>query len=80
MDYDPAGMLRRVTAGGTVTSYLYDGADLVATYDGSGNLLQRFVHGGGFDQPLVVYDAAGTRHGCTLTSGARSTGPKKAGR
>jgi hypothetical protein len=56
--YDPTGMLHRITVGATHTDYLYDGADLVAQYDTSGNLIRRFVHGAGVDEPLVVYDAA----------------------
>jgi RHS repeat-associated protein len=38
------------------TRFLYDGSDLIAEYDGSGNLLRRYVHGGGTDQPLVWYE------------------------
>ncbi|MBX5461612.1 MAG: RHS repeat-associated core domain-containing protein [Steroidobacteraceae bacterium] len=60
VDYDPSGMLRRVTAGSAVTEYLYDGGDLVLQYDGSGNVLRRFVHGAGNDEPLVVYEGSGT--------------------
>ena len=60
VDYDPSGMLRRVTAGSAVTEYLYDGGDLVVQYDGSGNVLRRFVHGAGRDEPLVVYEGSGT--------------------
>jgi hypothetical protein len=40
VDYDPAGMLHQVTAGTAVTDYLYDGADLVAQYDGNGSLVR----------------------------------------
>jgi RHS repeat-associated protein len=60
IEYDPTGMLRRVTAA-SVTNFLYDGADLLATYDAGGNLLQRFVHGPAADEPVVVYDAAGNK-------------------
>ncbi|HWA21754.1 MAG TPA: hypothetical protein VG735_05095 [Caulobacterales bacterium] len=40
---------------------LYDGADVIAEYDGAGALLRRYVHGAGEDEPLVSYDSAGNR-------------------
>ena len=33
---------------------------LIAEYDGSGNMLRRYVHGPGMDEPLVSYLGAGT--------------------
>lgn len=58
--YDPLGRLFQ-TSGGTAstTRFLYDSDDLVAEYDGSGNLLRRYVHGSGDDDPLVWYEGAG---------------------
>lgn len=35
VDYDPAGMLRRVQVGSTTTEYVYDGPDLIAQYNGA---------------------------------------------
>jgi len=32
---------------------LYDGSDLIAEYDGAGNLTTRHIHGPGGDAPLV---------------------------
>jgi len=58
--YDPLGRLNRVTAGGTTTRLLHDGVDLVAEYNSSGQLLRRYVHGPGIDEPLVWYEGAGT--------------------
>lgn len=57
MTYDPNGRLFQ-TSGGTqgTTQFLYDGDALVAEYDGSGNLLRRYVHGPGVDEPLFWYD------------------------
>ncbi len=60
LDYDATGRLRREATNGVVTQYLYDGADLVAEYDGAGTLLRRYVHGPGIDEPLVVYEGSGT--------------------
>jgi RHS repeat-associated protein len=57
LTYDPAGRLRQ-TAGSATTQFLYDGSRLVAEYDGSGNLLRRYVHGGGTDDPLLWYEGS----------------------
>lgn len=45
---------------GAARVFLYDGADLVAEYDGNGVLLRRHVHGPGVDEPIVTYEGAGT--------------------
>ncbi|HWA21734.1 MAG TPA: RHS repeat-associated core domain-containing protein [Caulobacterales bacterium] len=42
--------------GGVSTRYLYDGADIIGTYNSSGTLLKRYVHGAGVDEPLVSFD------------------------
>jgi RHS repeat-associated protein len=73
VDYDPAGMLRRVTNGGAVTDYVYDGADLVAQYDGSGNMLKRFVHGPGSDEPIVMYTGSSTTNRTWLHADERGS-------
>jgi RHS repeat-associated protein len=72
VEYDPAGMLRRVTAGSTVSEYLYDGADLVAQYDGP-TVVRRFVHGAGIDEPLVIYEGAGTANKTWLHADERGS-------
>ncbi len=58
MRYDPLGRLYEVT-GSATTRFLYDGDNLVAEYDGAGNLLRRYVHGLGVDQPLVWFEGSG---------------------
>jgi RHS repeat-associated protein len=59
--YDPAGRLAQTSGGSAGTTRLgYDGTDLAAEYDGAGNLLRRYVHGPGTDDPLVWYEGAGT--------------------
>jgi RHS repeat-associated protein len=57
--YDPLGRLVQ-TSGGTAgtTQFLYDGDKMIAEYDGSGNLLKRYVHGPGADEPVAVYSGA----------------------
>jgi len=47
-----------VSKGGGTTRFLYDGADLVAEYNASGTVLQRYVHGPGFDNPIVWYEGS----------------------
>ena len=44
----------------TTRNPLYDGVDLVADYDGADVVMRRYVHGPGVDEPLVVYEGAGT--------------------
>jgi RHS repeat-associated protein len=63
LNYDPAGRLYQTTSdGSTVTArFLYDGAAIIAEYDGSNALLHRYVHGPGVDEPIVSYDAANNR-------------------
>jgi RHS repeat-associated protein len=73
VDYDPAGLLRRVTAGSSVSEYLYDGADLIVQYDGNGNVLRRFVHGAGSDEPLVIYEGPGTANKTWLHADERGS-------
>jgi hypothetical protein len=58
------GLGTTLTTNGTpqadrTTRFLYDGDALVAEYDGSNNLLRRYVHGPGVDEPLVWYEGAG---------------------
>ncbi|MBN8809642.1 MAG: RHS repeat-associated core domain-containing protein [Sphingomonas sp.] len=59
LNYDPNGRLWQ-TAGSTsgTTRYLYDGDQLVAEYDGSGNLLRRYLHGPGDDDPMVWFEGS----------------------
>lgn len=57
--YDAAGRLDRAVAGGSTTQFLYDGADVIAEYDGVGTLLRRYVHGPSANEPLVWYEGLG---------------------
>lgn len=57
LSYDPLGRLWQ-TAGTVTTRFLYDGDELVAEYGGSENLLRRYVHGAGEDDPLLWYEGA----------------------
>jgi RHS repeat-associated protein len=58
--YDPSGRLSVSSSASAYTRMLYDGTDLVAEYDSSNNLVRRYVHGPGADEPLVWYEGNGT--------------------
>ncbi|ADU15329.1 RHS repeat domain-containing protein [Asticcacaulis excentricus] len=60
LTYDAANRLLSITKAGVTTKFLYDGTDLIAEYDGSNNLLRRYVHGPGIDEPVVWYEGSGT--------------------
>ena len=60
LSWDAGNRLRQTMIGGTTTNLLYDGERLVAEYDAGGNLLRRYVHGPGIDEPLVKYEGTGT--------------------
>ena len=60
LTYDPLGRLYTTYSAATgTTQFLYDGDQLTAEYDGAGNLLRRYVHSDGEDDPLVWYEGAG---------------------
>ena len=57
--YDPLGRRHKKSGAGVPTEeYLADGDEEILDYDGSGNILRRYVHGVGVDERLVMYDGA----------------------
>jgi len=59
LEYDPVGRLSRtVGPGGAATNFVYDGDRLILEYDNAGNLLRRYAHGAGVDEPLVWYEGS----------------------
>jgi YD repeat-containing protein len=78
--YDPFG--RRIQKSGPLgtTTFVYDGANIVAEYDGTGALAAKYAHGAGVDQPLAMwragqigfYQADGLGSITSLTDSARS--------
>jgi RHS repeat-associated protein len=51
--YDAAGRRIEKNVGGTITRYIFDGANILATLDGSNNLTALFTQGPGIDSPLI---------------------------
>ena len=58
--YDPLGRRSHKVVNDTATHFLHDGVEEIADYDGSGNLLRRYVHGPGVDEYLLMYTGTGT--------------------
>jgi len=58
--YDTMGRLSETSfeSAGT-TRFVYDGDQLALEYDAAGNVLRRYVHGAGEDDPLLWYEGAG---------------------
>lgn len=58
--YDPMGRLSQVTGASGTTSFLWDGDALVAEYNSSGAVTERYVHGpaAGVDDPWFWYHGA----------------------
>lgn len=74
LDYDAADRLYEVDAStAAAVRFLYDGSNLIAEYDASGNLLRRYVHGASIDEPLVWYEGADTSDRRWLTADERGS-------
>ena len=58
--YDSTGRLYQST-GSTTRRYLYDGQQVIAEYDGSGVIQNRYVPGLGLNDVVTSYDAGGNR-------------------
>ncbi len=52
--YDGLGRRIQKDVNGVVTSYVYDGKNILLEFDGSGALLARYAHGLNVDEPLVM--------------------------
>jgi len=58
INYDPLGRLRQIVSSSLPRGFLWDGNDAVLEYDENGQILRRYVHGPGTDEPLVTYGTA----------------------
>jgi RHS repeat-associated protein len=57
--YDPLGRRQAKVVGSVTTSFLSDGDEEIAEYDGSGGLLRRYIPGPGTDQPIAMVTVSG---------------------
>jgi len=73
LTYDPLGRLAQSVSGTSTTQFVYDGNRLTAEYDGSNNLLRRYVHGPGTDNPEVWYEGSALTNRNWLESDERGT-------
>jgi RHS repeat-associated protein len=64
LTYDPNGRLWQVASSSGTTRFLYDGDELAAEYDGSGNMVRRYMFAGE-DEPIL--DDAGGALNCSGT-------------
>jgi RHS repeat-associated protein len=60
LSYDPIGRLSQSVSSSGTLRFAYDGDQLVSEYNTSQQLLRRYVHGPGLDEPLVWYEGTGT--------------------
>ena len=59
LSYDPIGRLNHIVTNGTATNFVWDGDDLLVEYDAtSTNVLRRFIHGPGDDNPLIWFEGS----------------------
>jgi RHS repeat-associated protein len=61
--YGPGARRVRKNVDGTVTSFIHAGGMEIAEYDGSGNILRRYIPGPGVDQRIALIDC-GTSASC----------------
>jgi len=54
--YDVYGRRIEKNVGGATVSYVWDGQHVLAEYDSDGNLLRRFLHGGGDANPCAMWE------------------------
>ena len=55
------GRVSKTVSGTVTTKYVYDGARVIAEYDGAGQLLRKYVYGPGLDEPVLM-QAGATRY------------------
>jgi len=60
--YDPIGRRLAKTVNGVTANYLSVGSQEIAEYDGSSNLVRRYVYGPGIDEPVARVEVAGTHY------------------
>jgi len=56
--YDPSGRRIEKNVDGYKTRYIYDGGNVIAEYDGNGNLTRKYIHGARVDELVCMIDVA----------------------
>ena len=56
--HDVAGRRSEKIVDGYATRYVYDGAQVIAEYDGNNNLLRKYIYGPGIDKPVSMIEVA----------------------
>ena len=54
--YDTGGRRTEKRVDGYSTRYVYDGGNVIAEYDGNGNLLRKYIHGPCIDEPICMLE------------------------
>jgi len=52
--YDPFGRRTEKTVNTSTTNFLYDGDQIIAEYDATGNLITKYIFGPGIDEPISI--------------------------
>jgi RHS repeat-associated protein len=75
LTYDPIDRLHTTNSSATgTTQFLYDGSHIIAEYNSSGVVTNRYVFGPGGDEPLVWYPGSGTSTSTALWTIADNRG------
>ena len=56
--YNTSGRRIEKDVDGYKTRYIYDGGNVIAEYDGNGNLTRKYIHGARVDELLCMIDVA----------------------
>ena len=56
--YDPSGRRIEKDVDGDTTTYVYDGGNVIAEYDGNNNLTRKYIHGARVDELVCMIDVA----------------------
>jgi len=57
-EYDPSGRRIEKDVDGYKTTYVYDGGNVIAEYDGNNNLTRKYIHGASVDEMVCMIDVA----------------------
>ncbi len=60
--YDAIGRRIEKTVNGATLHFVYAGPQILAEYDGAGNLLRKYIYGPGIDEPLCLITAGSQRY------------------